>query len=64
MILCFWLVILFLDGTFSAHRGATQDEVLPNALSSFQESADEMTHSGASVSTVTSMVSGVLHQSL
>ena len=64
MILCFWLVILFLDGTFSSHHEVTQEAILPNAISSFQETADEATHTVAPVSTVTAMVSGVLHQNL
>lgn len=64
MILCFWLVILFLDGTFSSHHEVTQEAILPNAISSFQETADEATHTVAPLSTVTAMVSGVLHQNL
>ncbi|MEI6118573.1 MAG: hypothetical protein WCP92_05105 [bacterium] len=53
-----------MDGTFSSHRGATQEEILPNALSSLQATADEVTHTVVPVSTVTAMVSGVVHQSL
>ena len=63
MILCFWLVILFLDGTFSS-RLPIQEEIIPVAVTSFQETADEATHTVAPVSEVTAMISGVVHQSL
>jgi hypothetical protein len=64
MILCFWLVILFLDGTFSQRSLIPQDAIVPGAIPSLQESVDEMTHTVAPVSEVTAMVSGVVHQSL
>jgi len=58
MLLCFWLVILFLDGAFSNKPAET--EVVPN-IPSAQET---MSATPAPVDEVTTMVSGVVHQSL
>jgi hypothetical protein len=64
MILCFWLVILFLDGAFSYHRVAVQDIITPDPIVLSQELTDVSTHTVAPVSEVVAMVSGVVHQSL
>ena len=64
MILCFWLVIVFLDGSFSYHRGTLQEDVVATPITSLQEPDPTSTHTVAPVSEVTAMVSGVVHQSL
>ena len=58
MLLCFWLVILFLDGAFS-NRPA-EVEIVPN-ISSLQET---ITSTPTPVPEVTTMVADVVHQSL
>lgn len=62
MILCFWLVILFLDGTFS-YQHIVQDEPDATAVTSFQTSSDETTHTSAPIGDVSAMVSWAIHQS-
>ncbi|MFA7298720.1 MAG: hypothetical protein WC010_03690 [Candidatus Absconditabacterales bacterium] len=65
MILCFWLVILFLDGTFSYHRVAVKDIITPDPIILSQEPVvDTVIHTVAPVNEVTTMVSEVVHQSL
>ncbi len=61
MIFCFWLIILFLDGTFS-HRTIQENSLSP-ALSS-QELLATSSRTGNSVTEVNTMVSGAIHQSL
>lgn len=63
MMLCFWLVLLFLDGRFSYTHINNQDAIVPQDILSAQESA--ALSSGVSMATsMTTMVSGVVHQSL
>ena len=62
MILCFWLVILFLDGTFSYHH-VSQQPSDSTVTASLQTVSGMETHTAASVSDVSSMVSGAIHQS-
>ena len=63
MVLCFRLVILFLDGSFSAGHIANQEDIVPEAILSTQETA--VLSDGAEMSDeVTVMVSDVVHQNL
>jgi hypothetical protein len=58
MLLCFWLIILFLDGAFSDKPADT--EIVPN-IPSAQET---LAATPAPVTEVTTMVDTVVHQSL
>jgi len=58
MLLCFWLIILFLDGAFS-HK-PVETEIVPN-IPSAQET---LAATPAPVTEVTTMVDSVVHQSL
>ncbi|MEI6672351.1 MAG: hypothetical protein WCL02_03100 [bacterium] len=63
MILCFWLVIIFLDGTFSYHHlSSSSTTALPSPTSFKELTGTSLTTS--SVDSVATMVSGVVHQSL
>jgi len=64
MILCFRLVILFLDGTFSQQQFKTQETVVPTATTSLQEPAETPMHTVAPITDVTTMISGAVHQTL
>lgn len=64
MILCFWLVILFLDGTFSSTHLFTQQENLPTVSPTLSLPTTISSSVDAPVSQITAMVSGVVHQSL
>lgn len=63
MVLCFWLVILFLDGAFSSTKtfSASLDAADTLVLASSWQTIEE---SSPATSSVTEMVSGVVHQSL
>jgi hypothetical protein len=60
MILCFWLVILFLDGTFSSRSSSLPEESISPSPASFQAS----TFDSGAIYDVPAMVSGVVHQGL
>jgi len=64
MILCFWLVILFLDGTFSSRDVSVQKDIPLTESTSLQAPVENSGTSVAPVSQVAAMVSGVIHQSL
>lgn len=64
MVLCFRLIILFLDGVFSYQHLFAQEEVLPVASVSLQEPVVVSNHTVAPVAEVTSLISGVIHESL
>ena len=64
MVLCFWLVILFLDGAFSYNHLSPQETILPASTVTLQESADIVTHTVAPVGDVPSMISWVVHQNM
>ena len=63
MILCFRLVILFLDGAFS-QRLPVQEEVIPAPIVSSQEPTDDSSHTVAPVTEINTMISGAIHQPL
>ena len=63
MALCFWLVIIFLDGSFYKHP-IVQEHVSPLVQVSLQEPNEIVNHTVAPVAEVTSLVSGVVHQPL
>ena len=62
MVLCFRLVILFLDGSFSYRHFFSQQEVSTIDTVSLQEPADAPAHTVAPVEEVSEMVSGAIHQ--
>ena len=64
MFLCFWLVILFLDGAFSSKDVSVQETISSSTSASLQALAEASGTSLAPVSQVATMVSGVIHQSL
>lgn len=63
MILCFWLVIIFLDGTFSYHPLSSSSVVVLPTSASLNEITGT-SFAPPSEDTVATMVSGVVHQSL
>lgn len=63
MALCFWLVIIFLDGNFYKHP-LVQENVSPLTQVSLQEPNELVNHTVAPVTEVISLVSGVVHQPL
>ncbi|HMS91055.1 MAG TPA: hypothetical protein PKC87_02460, partial [Candidatus Absconditabacterales bacterium] len=64
MILCFWLVILFLDGVFSYKHLFAQEEIVPTASVSLQEPAVVSHDPIVPVTEVPSFVSGVVQERL
>ena len=66
MILCFWLVILFLDGAFSYKHSVPTTPNLPPTLSSpsLQEPTDSFQSGTVSPISVPSMLSWVIHQNI
>jgi tetratricopeptide (TPR) repeat protein len=67
MVLCFWLVIIFLDGTFSYQHLFTPQEVVPVSLQQAEvpKIPDAVTLSDVIPTTgVAAMVSDVVHQKL
>jgi hypothetical protein len=64
MVLCFWLVILFLDGAFSDQVLNTQNKTISSSAALLQEPVDAPTHTVAPIGDVSSMVSGAIHQTL
>lgn len=63
MMLCFWLMLLFLDGRFSYIHIDDQADIIPQDILFTQENS--VLSSGISMTTsMTAMVSGVVHQSL
>lgn len=64
MILCFWLIILFLDGSFSYKHISQSEEIVPVSTVTLQAPLEEATHTVAPVQEVTEMVDEVVHQEL
>lgn len=64
MALCFWLIILFLDGVFSSTDINIQARVSSGADLSLQASSTISNHTVAPVAEVTSLISGVVHETL
>ncbi len=70
MLLCFWLVILFLDWAFSTHRIVVSEDIpsveipTPVVTTIVQEPIQDTIHTVAPVQEVNEMVSGVVHQEL
>jgi hypothetical protein len=70
MILCFRLVILFLDGIFSYQHLFAQKDIIQTPIASLQEPANapatagEPIHTVAPITATNEMVSGAVHQTL
>jgi len=64
MILCFWLVILFLDGTFSYKQFFVQEKIAPVASVSLLVPIESPDVIVSPVSEVVAMVSGMVHQGM
>ena len=70
MFLCFWLVILFLDGVFSYKHLSVQTSIVPQTISSssptlspsLQQATTLSDYTPTSGVSVPSMMSGVIHQ--
>ena len=64
MILCFWLVIIFLDGTFSSKHVLAQAEDSPIVSATLQAPTETSNHTVAPITEISSLVSGAIHKSL
>ncbi len=68
MVLGFWLIIVFLDWSFSSHRTITPQESVVLSPDALSQDVSVVTWdtllSASSITPVSSMISGVVHQSL